>query len=153
MSNYNPFKSALSAAAAELSSPAAKRFYINRAQQDLQTAFVLIVQFGCIAYALGASARQWVEDMEQSEQVQPAPVALKALPPAAESIALCLPPTSAPIALLSAGVKKPRRLPANWVGETVLITPAPKAPRNRKPAAKAPAKGKMKKAPVALGVA
>jgi hypothetical protein len=55
--HYNPFASALSAGAAELSSPAARRFYINRAQQDLQTALIVIVQFGCFAYALCSQYR------------------------------------------------------------------------------------------------
>jgi hypothetical protein len=148
-SEYHPVKAAITAAISELSSPAARQYYVNRAQQDLQTAFVLIVQFGCLAYTLGAQCRQWLEDLEQSAQAEPALVTLKALPSAAESIPLCL-PSFTPIALLSAGIDKPRRLPANWVGETVLITPAPKAPRTRKPAAKAPAKGKNRKTPVTV---
>jgi hypothetical protein len=62
---YHPVKAALSAAAAELTSPQAQCYYIIRAQQDIQTAIVLIIQFGCFAYALGAQCRQWVDEMEQ----------------------------------------------------------------------------------------
>jgi len=113
---------------------------------------VLIVQFGCIAYALGSQCRQWVEDLEQLAHGEVYPSTLKALPPADSGTVIAVYPstlflpTSAPIALLSAGVEKPRRLPANWVGETVLITPAPKAPRTRKPS-------KPKAKPVSAGIA
>jgi Rho termination factor, N-terminal domain len=65
MKRYNPFASALSAAISEITSDHAKRYYINRAQQDLQTIFVLILQFGCFAYACGAQCRQFVNDAEQ----------------------------------------------------------------------------------------
>jgi hypothetical protein len=67
--HYNPFASALSAAAAELSSSKAQRYYSIRAQQDLQTAFILILQLGCFAIALCAWCRQWVEDFERSARV------------------------------------------------------------------------------------
>jgi hypothetical protein len=144
MSNYNPYTSALSAAAAELTSLEAQRYYINRAQQDVQTAIVLIIQFGCFAYALGAQCRQWMDEMEQSAQV--IPVTLKALPcTSLKEVVDVIPvthylPTFAPVALLSAGASKPHRLPARWVGEAVLITPAPvatKPKRNRSKKAKA----------------
>lgn len=159
MSNYNPYKSALSAAAAELSSPQAQCYYVNRAQQDLQTALVLIIQFGCFAYALGAQFREWAEGVEQNAKMpitNVIPITLKALPPADSDpitnvipITLCL-PSFAPIALLPAAIDKPARLPSRWVGESVIVTPAPKAtraPRARKAPTSAP-KGKGKKQPV-----
>jgi hypothetical protein len=65
MKSYNPFASAFRAAVSELTSDQAKRHYINRAQQDLQTIFVLIFQFGCFAYACGAQCRQFANDAEQ----------------------------------------------------------------------------------------
>lgn len=96
MNIYNPYRAAVAAAFSELSSPAAKRYYINRAQADIQTAFVLIVQFGCMAYALGAAARQFVDPLspatsEPASSLSPATPSPKLLPAAAAPIAL-LPP-------------------------------------------------------------
>jgi hypothetical protein len=62
MNSYNPFASAFAAAMTELTSDNAKRYYLVRAQQDLQTSFVLILQFACIAYALGQQCRQWMDE-------------------------------------------------------------------------------------------
>ncbi|HEY9825224.1 MAG TPA: hypothetical protein V6D19_07235, partial [Stenomitos sp.] len=70
MSNYNPYISALKTAAAELTSDEAKAYYSLRAQQDIQTAFVLIVQLGCFAYALGQQCRGWLDSLEQSAAVE-----------------------------------------------------------------------------------
>jgi hypothetical protein len=61
MNSYNPFATAFSAAIAELTSGNAKRYYSQRAQQDIQAVLVFIVQFGCLAYELGQAARQWVD--------------------------------------------------------------------------------------------
>jgi hypothetical protein len=63
MSNnrYSPFASAFRAAVSELTSDQAKRYYINRTQQDLQTSLIVIAQFACLAYVLGAQCRQWLD--------------------------------------------------------------------------------------------
>jgi hypothetical protein len=139
---YHPVKAALSAAAAELTSPEAQRYYINRVQQDVQTAIVFIIQFGCFAYALGAQCRKWANEMEQSAQVISS--TLKALPCASlDEVTSIISsthylPAFAPVALLSAGASKPHRLPARWVGETVLITPAPVATKPKRNRTKSP---------------
>jgi hypothetical protein len=126
MQRYSPFRSALSAAAAELSSPAARRFYVNRAQQDLQTALVLIVQLGCFAFAFGQSCRQWMDEMEQSAQVQPvAPGAIVR----AESAAVALLAPTASVRVVAIASVTPAALPS--FQHFALLSPTPKAKRNR----------------------
>lgn len=154
--SYNPFRSAFTAAAAELTSPAARRYYSRRAQQDIQAIFVLVFELACMAYELGAQCRQWVDDLEQSAQATPTPQAPAAI--SAVRIAGLLTPaqdatvnnygTSAPYALAG-------------FAPIALLMPAPKAKRTRKPAApkspaqptEAPAKGKRGRKPKAAPAA
>jgi hypothetical protein len=147
MQRYSPFRSALSAAAAELSSPAARRFYVNRAQQDLQTALVLIVQLGCFAFAFGQSCRQWMDEMEQ-------PVAPGAIV-RAESAAVALPAPTVPVRVVAIASVTPAALPS--FQPFALLNPAPKAKRNRAKSptqpTEAPVKGKRGRKPKALAIA
>jgi hypothetical protein len=69
MNTYNPYTAALSAAVSELTSENARRYYSLRSAQDIQTILVLIVQFGCMAYELGAAARQFMDDFENRKSV------------------------------------------------------------------------------------
>ena len=150
---YNPVRAALSAAAAELSSPAARRFYATRAQQDIQGTLIFIVQFGCIAYALGQTCRQWVASSAASSPSS-----------AASSAAICIPNFLTPVPRRREAGQVPGDLipvrvvaiasitPAALAGYSpiALLSPAPKAKRTRKPAAAqalakptaAPTKGK-----------
>jgi hypothetical protein len=138
MQRYNPYVSSLSAATAELTSPKSQSYYVNRAQQDLQTAFVLVVQFGCIAFALGQSCRQWVDEMEQSAQaIQPvAPGALVLATPTA-LVAPMIPVRVEVIASVEP-------LAITGYQPIALLNPAQKAKRNRKPATPKGSKAKTK---------
>jgi hypothetical protein len=153
MQRYNPYVSSLSAATAELTSPQAQSYYVNRAQQDLQTAFVLIVQFGCIAFALGQSCRQWVDEMEQSAQmIQPvAPGALVLATPTA------LVAPMIPVRVEVIATVQPKALTA--FTPVALLNPAPtpktKRTRTKSPTQppEAPVKGKKGHKPKALATA
>jgi hypothetical protein len=71
MSNYNPFKSALSAAVSELSSPKAKTYYVHRAQQDVFAVIALVVGMSCFAYEMGSQLRAWTDKLEAGAIAQP----------------------------------------------------------------------------------
>jgi hypothetical protein len=153
MSNYNPYTSALSAAAAELTSPEAQRYYINRAQQDVQTSIVLIIQFGCFAYAFGAQCRKWAEDVTVTDSgdiaQSIAPGALVLATPAAIVAPMV------PVCVVAIASVTPAALPS--FQPFALLNPAPKAKRTRTKSptqpTEAPVKGKRGRKPKALAIA
>jgi hypothetical protein len=125
MTSYNPFISAIDVAVTELTSDAAKRYYTNKAQADIQTTVdaALTVGIGLynlcsFIYALGASVgdAHYVAVTDYANSAQPeAPKAL--------------PASKSPLALLPAVSSAPRKVlvtPAPQDNEEVIITPAPK---------------------------
>jgi hypothetical protein len=122
--NYSPYAAALAAAATELTSARAHRFYVIRAQQDTQAAICAVVTVGCwvyqiaaLAFQLGSAARQYFSAVDA-----PACIATSQQPVQRRS-PLVLMPAAAPIALLPAYIEprviaqppKPSPLPAPTV--------------------------------------
>jgi hypothetical protein len=143
---YNPYRSALSAAFSELSSPTARRYYSLRAQQDLQTALVLSIQFACFAYALGAQFRAWAEGLEQSAQSRfEVGGALVLAQPAAVIVPMI------PVKVVAIASVKP--LAITGYQPIALLNPAPKVKKPRKPAPPKPPKApKAKTKPTKVDV-
>jgi hypothetical protein len=128
MNTYNPFATAFSAAIAELTSPEAKRYYSSKVQQDIQTVFLLVVQFGCMAYELGCTARQWMDEynaasvptIEEAVIIEPQPLLMAA------PVLLALPEVTLPHPDRERVLRRIAKVTAlSAVGTEVLITSDP----------------------------
>jgi hypothetical protein len=133
---YHPLTAALSAVSAELSSPQAKRYYSLRAQQDFQAALVLIIQFGCFAYALGAQFREWTEDVNVTDSGDIAQPIVHGALVLAQSAAVVAP--MIPVRIVAIATVQPKALTA--FTPVALLTPTPKVKKPRKPATPKPPK-------------
>ncbi len=101
--NYSPYPVALAAAATELTSARAHRFYAIRSQQDTQAVICAAVTVGCWVYQIAALAFQLGSAARHHFSAVDAPASVvTSQQPVQRRSPLGLMPASAPIALLPA---------------------------------------------------